>query len=280
MKGGFEDLKALDANRVYEETHVSQVVFNNIINKQFADLKPVQAKGLIKVLENAYNIDLSLWLLDYDDYLKGITPKISSMEKLTVESKEIQKKAFPKSWIVIPIIVLLVGFFFFSLKDNIANDINETNLSAQTTETTIATLLNVPIESNSTTQIENNVTDYNSSNTIINDSNATILPNNISNIRFEIIPRHKLWLGIYYLDDNKSDFRDDVNQTTILNPTRPQILVMGPAFVSVKLGDAVVDSNHDGVVRYIYYPTDKKIKYITKQEFENIRPPKKSQAQH
>jgi hypothetical protein len=265
MKGGFEDLKALDENKVYEETRVSQTVFSSIINKNFKDLKPVQAKGLIKVLEKAYNLDLSPWLSEYETFLAGITPKAPALEKLAAQSHSENKKSFPKSWIIAPIVILLVLLFFYSFKDNAINEIQETNLSTEANETNITALLNVPIEVNSTNQAE----------PIIVDSNISTITNGTP-IAFEVIPRHKLWLGIYYIDDdNKSDFRDDVNETTKLNPARSQILVMGPAFVSVKLGDSLIDSNNDGVVRYLYDAKERKIKYITKQEFETLRPPKK-----
>ncbi len=280
MKGGFEELKSLDAGDVYGKTHVSQAVFNNIINKRFDKLKTVQTKGQISVLENAYNLDLSEWLSEYNEYLNTIQPKTQTLDKLALESKEIKTKSFPKVWIFAPLILLFAVIILFSIRNSVNIDINETNLTSEANETNISSLLNTPLDSNATSNLDVNMSDSIAPVIKPIEINTTVAPTVTAApagaIRLEVIPKRKLWLGIYYTsEDNKSDFRDDVNTTQVLNSTRPQLLVIGPSFFTIKIGDSTIESNNDGVTRYMYDPNDKKLKFISKQEFEAIRPPKK-----
>lgn len=280
MNGGFEELKSLDANDVYIKTHVSQAVFNNIINKRFDKLKSVQTKGQISVLENAYNLNLSEWLAEYNEYLNTMQPKTQTLDKLALESKEIKTKSFPKVWIFAPLILLLIVVVLFSIKNSVDLDINETNLTSETNETNLSLLLNAPLDSNVTANLDVNVTENTAVTTKQPELNTTVaqaaIAAPVGAIKFELIPKRKLWLGIYYTnEDNKSDFRDDVNTTQLLNSNRPQLIVIGPSFFTIKIGDSTIESNNDGVTRYMYDPSDKKLKFISKQEFEAIRPPKK-----
>lgn len=280
MKGGFEELKSLDAGDVYSKTHVSQAVFNNIINKRFDKLKTVQTKGQISVLENAYNLDLSEWLSEYNEYLNTIQPKTQTLDKLALESKEIKTKSFPKVWIFAPLILLFAVIILFSIRNSVDIDINETNLTSEANETNISSLLNTPLDSNVTSNLDVNMSDSIAPVIKPIEINTTVAPAATAApagaIRLEVIPKRKLWLGIYYTsEDNKSDFRDDVNTTQVLNSARPQLLVIGPSFFTIKIGDSTIESSNDGVTRYMYDPNDKKLKFISKQEFEAIRPPKK-----
>ncbi|MEY4503900.1 MAG: hypothetical protein RL154_192, partial [Pseudomonadota bacterium] len=174
--------------------------------------------------------------------------------------------------------LLVLGLLVVSFKDSTKADINETNLSNEINETNLSMLLNAPLETNTSTSLENNITEVNTTTPTpvapIEVNTTVAVPNGA--IKFEFTPKRKLWLGIYYLnEDNKSDLKDNLDTTVQLNSLRPQLIHVGPAFFTIKLGDTVIDSNIDKPARYLYDPKERKLKYITKEEFEAIRPAKK-----
>lgn len=274
MKGGFEELKTLNADSVYDKTHISQSVFENIVNKRFENLKPIQTKGLIKILEESYELDLSDLLNEYNSYLATNISKPQTLDKLTTESLIIKKKKFPKTLFVVFALIIAGVVVSISLNNNTTQEINETNLSNEINETHINALLNAPIDFNSTAIQDVNMSDTGT--VLVSEANKTAAP--LGATKFEITPKKPLWLGIYYTsEDNKSDFRNDLNTTTQLNSLRPQILVIAPASFSLKLGDSTIESSNDGVARYVYFPSEKRLQSISKQEFETLRPQKKQQ---
>lgn len=126
LEHALSDLKAqYGIQGIHERTYIAVFKIEAILNKDYEQFDRTTAIGFIRILEREYNLDLSAWIEDYDDYCQAhgllkTDEYDTTFTDVNVKIDHYEKRASPK-WlnIAIGIIVLLVisGYLAFHYLD-------------------------------------------------------------------------------------------------------------------------------------------------------------------
>lgn len=278
MKKGLEELKNLDSDLVASKAHIVQTTLEDIVNKRFDKLNPVKAKGLIKILEREFDLDLSDWMREFEAYHTIKEPEISTIDKLQVEAAKNEKKPISKITLGVLIATALVGagYTLYLSQNSISPDANSSEtLQAEANETNASLAFNIAFDENKSEQnrtAEANITDTNNS---IAETNIT-KPAPISTAapavaqeNFYVEPTKKVWIGIRYLDTNKSRWMEAVTEQKFdFNSSREQLISFGHAQVKIVAGGTTIESRAGGKIRYHY--KNGKLREINEEEYNKL----------
>ncbi|PAF44108.1 hypothetical protein [Helicobacter sp. 11S02629-2] len=67
---GLEKLKKLDIKDIRKATNLTPARIQDVLNKNFEGMERVRAVGFVRILEREFNVDLSEWIKEYDEYHK------------------------------------------------------------------------------------------------------------------------------------------------------------------------------------------------------------------
>lgn len=116
-----ERLRGIGVKKINEETKISIGVLENILEKRFDKIQKTWIKGFLGIILREYNIDLSGWYAEYEDYLKehGTTAPISvNISTLSNQTQAASKSIYAKQnkwgekFLFILIIILLAGAYY------------------------------------------------------------------------------------------------------------------------------------------------------------------------
>ncbi|MFC2491781.1 MAG: phosphatidylglycerophosphate synthase [Campylobacter curvus] len=144
-----EILKEIGIKEISRKTHIEPVFLQSIVDKDFAKLVRLNAKGYIKILQREYNIDLGWWLEEYESFLNEnkpdeskktkINPKISSY---TSDEIVTQRSGGSLGWLFWVVILALIAFgaYYFDIykyAQSIPSFFSDENRSAVYSESSI-----------------------------------------------------------------------------------------------------------------------------------------------
>ncbi|RDU72084.1 hypothetical protein [Helicobacter brantae] len=67
-QNALEKLKSIGAEKIREATRLDIGKIEDILEKRFEKIAPIRAKGFIKMLEKEFSLDLSIWLMEYNEF--------------------------------------------------------------------------------------------------------------------------------------------------------------------------------------------------------------------
>ncbi len=278
MKKGLEELKNLDYELVASKAHIMQSTLESIVNKRFDKLNPVKAKGFIKILEREFDLDLSEWVREFDAYYSIKEPEVPTIDKLNAEAIKNTDKKSPKIALAIFAAAALIGggYFIYLKQNSVSPEANQTaSLQNEINETNASMAFNISFDSNKSdanATHEANATDQNKSVAAV-EANASKLQANAAPVAaqktFFIEPVTKVWIGIRYMDVNKSRWFETVADKKMeLNASREQLIALGHRQVKIVAGATTIESKAGAKVRYHY--KDGKLKEISEEEYNKL----------
>lgn len=279
MKKGLEELKSLDYEFVASKAHIVQTTLDDIINKRFEKLNPVKAKGLIKILEREFDLDLSEWIKEFEAYHSLKEPEIQTLDKLHAKSIQNDKKRMSKIALSLLTIAILAGtgYIIYLQQNSVSPKANTTEtLQNEINETNASISFNIAFDENRSEQngsVESNATEVNKTATM--ESNTTqIAPSTASapsatQGSFFVEPEKKVWIGIRYLDTNKSRWFETVTDKRFdFNASREQLVTFGHSQVKIVAGSTTIESKAGAKERFHY--KDGKLMAISEEEYNKL----------
>jgi cytoskeletal protein RodZ len=276
MKKGFEELKNLDYELVVSKAHIMQSTLEHIINKRFESLNPVKAKGFVKILEREFDLDLSDWMREFDAYYSIKEPEISTIDKLNAEALKDGKKSSSKLTLSIFVVAAIgaIGFFVYLQKNSLSEDVNgSASLQNEINESNASMAFNISFDANSSDingSKELNATEHNKT-VVVPEVNTTkpIAAATAVQGNFFVEPSKKVWIGIRYMDTNKSKWFETVAEHRFdFNSSREQLVAFGHSQVKVVTGASATASKQGGKIRYHY--KNGKLREIGEEEYNKL----------
>lgn len=277
MKKGLEELKNLDYELVVSKAHIMQSTLDHIINKRFESLNPVKAKGFVKILEREFDLDLSDWMQEFDAYYSIKEPEISTIDKLNAEAIKDGKKSSSKLTLSIFVVAAMVaiGFFFYLQKKSLSEDVNSSaSLQNEINESNASMAFNISFDVNNSdmnNSKELNATEHNKTVAMpeVNATKPGTIAATAGQSNFFVEPAKKVWIGIRYMDTNKSKWFETVAEHKFdFNSSREQLVAFGHSQVKVVAGASTIESKQGGKIRYHY--KNGKLREIGEEEYNKL----------
>jgi len=284
MKKGLEELKNLSYELVASRAHIVQTAFEDIVNKRFDKLNPVKAKGLIKILEREFDLDLSEWTKEFEAYHAVREPEVPTIDKLHAEAIKNGKKPTSKIAMFIFAIAAIfgIGYVIYLQQNRISPEANtSTTLQNEINETNASIAFNIAFDENKSDHnktSDQNTTEQNKT-TALPEANATtaaaksaatsVPTPQTAGGSFYVEPTKKVWIGIRYLDTNKSKWFETVAEHKFdFNTSREQLIAFGHSQVKVVAGTTTIESKAGAKVRYHY--KNGKLREVSEEEYNKI----------
>lgn len=251
MKRGLQELGELDKELVSTQAHIAKTVLDDIINKRFDKINPVKARGLIKILEREFDLDLSEWVSEFEESQKIKQVQPAAIDKMNAEVLSANKKPIAKVALVLFVLaaVIGIGYVFYIQQDNGSLDTNTTtSLQNEINQTNEHSSLNMTFNANTNTTTtamqtipESNIT------------TATLTSEAIAKGVFYAEPSVKVWVGIKYLDNETNSWHENITAEKIeFNASRKQVIAFGHSMVKVVAGGSTIPPKEGGKIRYLY----------------------------
>lgn len=208
---------------IAQKTHISPVVLKSIKDKKFNKFEEHKFHGFIKIIEREYNIELDDLIDDFEEYIKSLTPT----EDISIETNK--NSGNKGGYLLVFILAILIGVIIYYMKNdgklskNVAKTIDEKNLT---------TLI---IEEKNETNVSKEIEP---------------IKEVVENRTFKIIPNEKIWIYIYFLDDNSSKEYLTKNEVE-LNISRNQYIKFGHGLFTINFKDENISPNTQNIVRYL-----------------------------
>jgi hypothetical protein len=298
LMDSIEVLEEIGLQKVSQDTHIEQKYLKYMINKDFDKLNRINTLGFIKILSREYNVDLSEWVGEFEEYWaqNRLNPEEDDKLFIVASSNEKSRKFFISFVLIIFLAIAGISYTLFT-KQNIINVqesvvqydktplVQETQEEMQKYEEENETKFEqepAVIDTNSTEQIlfndENASTMQDSKEiTKIKDENTTTVetltpnPTEKKSESFTnqalIIPKMKLWVGVIYLDNFKRrSYLGEGNFS--INLSRDQIITTGHGEFALK--DDIKDLNFTRQSPVRFEVKDGRIKEIPWSRFKEL----------
>ena len=267
----FDRLKKLNPDEVFQKTYIPQKVFKKLLQKDFASLgNRTKVLGLIKILEDRFGLDLEELKASAQEYFDTHENQHVSTPQMINEPN--QPNIYV--WIFIIMVALIGGGFYFWQKNGSTAKVqeaasfqHETFLNSEKNQSNEQHLaVRKDIDQNRSeqynTQVALKTQDTNETN-ITEENNAkeeaATLPQII------IIPKKRLWVGIWYLDNHKRKNYITTNPIEI-NTSRDQLIMTGHGLFQVDIDGNITDFTSRHKVRFLYRAGE--LEKIDKKTFE------------
>ncbi|MDE7316976.1 MAG: hypothetical protein K2N12_04500 [Helicobacter sp.] len=291
---------------IHERTYIAVFKIEAILNKDYEQFDRTTAIGFIRILEREYNLNLSAWIEDYDDYCQAhgllkTDEYDTTFTDVNVKIDHYEKRASPK-WlnIAIGIIVLLVigGYLAFHYLDtdnalsildsNTTKHENPSEPNANEQETSESEDEGEETINQETNQTEDNTTAPKETNSttatapVAPVAAATSAPNVKPNaetnatsktqtLTFNVgndIAGRQLWIGVLYVSSKRRVHQIVTNELN-LNVKEPMLFVTGHGRFSVGVDGNLQKLNYAAPI-YLYYAPDEGVRVISEAEFREI----------
>lgn len=261
MNEGYETLKKIGVQKIHEQTHISSVHIEALLNDGFDDMTKIQFLGFISILEREYGVNLD----DLKDkaLLHFSQNSENSNEKAKVFLSANKKRNLTPIYITIAVIIFAV-FIYMSVDssntevcevekvDNSVIESAKNNIVADEKEVAVIELNNSIPEINTTIIEEESIKDPQADNKITS---------------FKIKPTIKVWLGYVDLKNHKKyqkTFEDELE----LDPSKNWLLAFGHGHIDIEINGIVKKYTIKKNVRFSYI--DGELKDINLEEFKSL----------
>lgn len=260
-------LVEIGLQEVSKRTHIEVKTLQYMVDKEFDKLGRINALGFLKIISREYNLDLSEWQTEFEDYMG--TKKINSENSKTDNMflRDTPSKPISK-WIYIVIIILLIGgsAWYFNASEYVESFIesqvkneefkrNSPYTTSPIVEEVEEVLASMPEETNlldvdldipaveegeiilESFEANSTLTDVLESEKIEQEVEKDEVPalEALEIKEGTILPNVKIWVGAIYLDTKKrASFLTD--EPIVLDLTKDQIITTGHGNFSLVVG--------------------------------------------
>lgn len=261
MSEHFDKLKNIGAQKIHENTHISRLHIESILQEDFTAMTKIQLLGFISILEREYSLDL--------DILKNSAIRYFEDLKAKQDEEDLEVKVFlaPKRRrnltpiYIIVVFIIFVSIMFMSMSND-TNEIDEaiiddsaienaTNYIEPTME--VVTELPVTQEENITTPLVENV--------------KANVDEKEENTSFKIIPKVKVWLGYVDLKTHEKHQKTFENEFD-LDASKDWLLAFGHGHIHIEINGVIKKYKIKKNVRFSYINGE--LKEISLEEFKRL----------
>ncbi|MDR0468022.1 MAG: hypothetical protein LBG67_04140 [Campylobacteraceae bacterium] len=263
MSSDIKVLKEIGLKEVSRKTYIEVKYLQRMVDKDFANLNRANTLGFVKILKREYNLDLSNWAKEFEEYLKENEDEVAD-EQLFIDTK-------PNFWhnktyilLIVVFIVLLGGFlysYFYNRNSNILPTTTDTIFTQAVENATSADLISDDANDENTTT--DNVTEELSDATTNDDVESVI-----TSKKAILKPNGNLWIGLINLNtfgreafEQSSSFEIDL--------TKEQLILAGHGFFKVESENGEILDYGSTAKRYLYVKNGT-IKEIDRSDFRNL----------
>lgn len=275
-------LEEIGLKKVCDDTHIEQKYLKYMIDRNFDKLNHTNTLGFIKILSREYNLDLSEWCEEFEEYWEQSRKPSESDGFFIVLDKE-RKERKPLALIVVIVALLGVSFLYFQGRVDVSNymsnneirheqiaivqkaqeALDEVNSSLEeSTQETLVEDLNstiaedeVPIISVGTEE-ESIVTKKQDTEKIVEQKRLEEVDEPVQEVNQSfsqeatIVPNIQLWIGAIYLDTKeRRSFLGEGNFT--IDISREQIITTGHGDFNLIIGETVKEFKSQAPMRFL-----------------------------
>lgn len=277
MKRGLEELKNIDKELVASQAHIIESVLDDIVNKRFDKINPVKAKGLIKILEREFDLDLSDWISEFEKSQKDKEPQLTTIDKINIEAVSSDKKPVSKTALALFILAatLGAGYILYFQQNSVSSEANLSSspLQNEIKHTNENASLNMSFNTNTNASVATPQT-LPEQNTTAPKTNTEALTKGV----FYAEPSVRVWVGIKYLDNETNSWHENTTAEKIeFNASRKQVIAFGHSMVKVVAGEFTTAPKEGGKIRYLY--ENGKLTEIGEGEYNKLLGKKKAKKE-
>jgi hypothetical protein len=243
MSEGLEQLKALGAQKVHEDTHISRKNVEGIFNKSFEGMNQVQFAGFISILEREYGFDLSELKRDFQTCWEAQHGAVEEETLEYVNDSDEVKSSGKGLWIAVAVILGIMVFMW--QQDSVTQ-------KAEQLDTEVAVVTAEPAP----------VADVAPAEPVVEPEPA---PEPVVIPTLSIVPKAKLWMGFIDIETNLRE-QKLTTKTVSLDTNRSWLMIFGHGHFKIEQNDEVIDFNSDNRLRFIY--EDGILREISRVEFK------------
>jgi hypothetical protein len=293
MSRSFEELAGLDQDVIVQKSHIVHSTLDDVINKRFSKFNPVKAKGIAHTLEKDFNIDMSSWLKEYNDFRNHKEDSIATIDKAAFEAIEDSKIPMKKVLKSILIVAITIVAGYVVITNNPLNtlgteqNMSDTQYKAELNKTEEANATNAALavpdengtlpsvlmpqgaDSNATKTEQNSTQKAPEANKAIlptvqpSTKAPTVAPVN-ANGKLLLESTKKLWYKVINLDNNKTEEAIIEPGRLEIDGTKNKILIIGHQQVKISMGQSIIEPKAGAKIRYLV--KDNKLTPISEDE--------------
>ena len=296
MSSGIDKLKKIGIQKIHENTHISRVHVEAILQENFEDMhNKVQLGGFLSILEREYNVDLSDLKLKvknhFEDIGKYTQPQTSKTNLFLVDSR---KKRLTFFYIILGIIIFVL---FAYLSTNIAQEEMLPKDENTKVETTIQNSALPSVVENNLTVADENITSLEKNETKVEEIEEVIkekveekvkevikeekikeevkevsqkkvtLEQETKGTFLQIIPKSKVWIGYIDLDSGKK-YQNVSSSQLSLDSTKNWLLTFGHGHLDIEVNGKLQKYETVKNLRFIY--KNRELKELSLDEFKEL----------
>lgn len=141
-------LEEFGLQEVSRKTHIEIKYLKYMLEKKFDKLNRINTLGFVKILRREYNLDLSQWVEEFEEYNQANKKEDSNKDNRVLQQDIAPKKSKSKVLLLLFALILIgIGFWYFNgmqyinqLKDRFAEENSSTFTTAAVVEETIEKL--------------------------------------------------------------------------------------------------------------------------------------------
>jgi len=261
MSEDFDKLKKIGAQKIHENTHISRLHIESILQEDFTAMTKIQLFGFISILEREYSLDLEILTnsaIKYFEDLKAKQDEDNLEVKVFLAPK--RKRNLTPIYIIV-VFIIFISIMFISMSND-TNMIDEAVIDDSAIEnatkyiepvTEVVSELPITQEENTTTPLVENI-----------EPNVDKKEENIS---FKIIPKVKVWLGYIELETyekHQNTFQNEFD----LDPSKDWLLAFGHGHIHIEINGVIKKYKIKKNVRFSYINGN--LKEISLEEFKRL----------
>ena len=244
MSNGFETIKQLGAQKIYETTHISRQNIDAILNKKFDAINKIQFAGFISIIEREFAVDLSDLKVEYEAYHNLEEPVETVPEPSEPAPDEKEKRPIPKSAIAAAALIIVIVVALITGGDETPS------VPVATEEKAVIAEVGEAAEAAS---------EKNLSSPEVEIAVEAALPGPLA-----VIPKSKLWMGFIDLENYKKE-QTVTSDKYELDAQKEWLMVFGHGFLKIENGDEISDFRDENKLRFLYEAGT--LREISKEEF-------------
>ena len=247
MNEALDALKALGAEKVHEDTHISRKNIEAIFSRSYGGMNPVQFGGFVSILEREYGLDLSGLKNDFLAYWEVHHAEVEAEEEAGHLPSPSERRGIRLLLAVAAVAAAITLYMLGSAPEPAPEAVPE----ADATEYAVPAEPEVPAPQQSV-PTEPAVVET-----------AVEVPEAAETL--SITPKSKLWVGFIDLETNLRE-QALTTDTLEVDTNRSWLMVFGHGYFSFEHNGEILDYNSTNRLRFIY--EDGTLREITRAEFK------------
>ena len=260
MSENFDKLKNIGAQKIHENTHISRLHVESILDENFSGMTKIQLLGFISILEREYSLNLETLKNDAIKYFQVFEEERASEDLevkvfLAPKRKRNLTPIYLTFVLIIFVTIMLMSMSFDTSKEEITT---LDNSAIEYAKNNIEPIIDISIEENIT---EENITNE------IQDEKLPEIIEKVESNSFKITPKVKVWLGYVDLQTHKKyqkTFKDEFD----LDPSKDWILAFGHGKINIEINGVIKKYKIKKNVRFSYLNGE--LKEISLEEFKRL----------